>query len=205
MGLVRSSRWTPIVGWLAATATSIVLASVALTPVLRTGSPEDGALSALPAADSSSFPAPLPSVTTPTASRSSAPAATTTRPRPAKTTTAPPTTTPPAKPATTPPKTAATTPPTTTEDGWTVTTGADGVRTYVRSFRVEGGQAVIRMTSTAVVSLVTATPADGWAVQKVQDSPDNLAVYFNETNHSFIIHATWWDDRPFAEVSEIGS
>ncbi|GAA0479518.1 hypothetical protein Ade02nite_39550 [Paractinoplanes deccanensis] len=79
------------------------------------------------------------------------------------------------------------------------------MRTYVRSFRVEGGQAVIRMTSTAVVSLVTATPADGWAVQKVQDSPDNLAVYFNETNHSFIIHATWWDDRPFAEVSEIGS
>jgi hypothetical protein len=23
-------------------------------------------------------------------------------------------------------------------------------------------------------------------------------------NHSFIIHAVWWDDRPFAEVSEIG-
>jgi hypothetical protein len=75
----------------------------------------------------------------------------------------------------------------------------------VRSFRVEGGQAVIRMTSDAVVSLVTATPADGWQVQKVQDSADNLAVYFNEVNHSFIIHATWFNDKPFAEVSEIGS
>ncbi len=60
------------------------------------------------------------------------------------------------------------------------------------------------MTSEAVVSLVTATPADGYAVQKVQDSADNMAVYFNETGHSFIIHATWWDDRPFSQVSEIG-
>jgi hypothetical protein len=41
-------------------------------------------------------------------------------------------------------------------------------------------------------------------VSTVQDEPDNLAVYFNEVNHSFIIHAVWWDDRPFAEVSEIG-
>jgi hypothetical protein len=69
---------------------------------------------------------------------------------------------------------------------------------------VEGGQAVIKMTSDAVVSLVTATPADGYAVQKVQNSPDNLAVYFNETNHSFIIHAVWFTDRPFVEVSEVG-
>ncbi|XVV12511.1 DNA mismatch repair protein MutL [Actinoplanes sp. CA-131856] len=206
MVAVRSSRWTPIVGWLAATATSIVLASVALLPVLRTSAPEDSALAALPAADTSSFPAPLPSVTTPAAPTTAAPTTTTTttRPRPTKTTKSP--TKEPAKPTTTPPTaTTATTPPTTTEDGWTVTTGADGVRTYVRSFKVEGGQAVIRMTSKGVVQLVTATPADGWAVQKVQDSPDNLAVYFNETNHSFIIHATWWDDRPFAEVSEIGS
>ena len=197
---MRSSRLTPIAGWLAATATSIVLASVALSPVLRTNAPEDRALAQLPAADSSSFPAPLPSVTT-----SPTPSATTTRtakPKPTetKTTTAPPkpTTTTPAPPP------ATTTPPTRTEDGWTVTTAADGTRTYVRSFRVEGGQAVIRMTSDGVVQLVTATPADGWQVQKVQDTEDNLAVYFNEPNHSFIIHATWFNDRPFAEVSEIG-
>ncbi|WP_433299109.1 DNA mismatch repair protein MutL [Actinoplanes sp. CA-030573] len=193
---------TPIAGWAAATATSIVLASAAILPVLRPSEPQDKALAQLPAA-ATSFPAPLPSVPR----VSEAPefpdnSPTSRRPR----TTAPAT----SKPATgatggtTTPPDRATTPPTTTEDGWTVTTAPDGLRTYVRSFQVEGGQAVIRMTSDGVVALVTATPADGWAVQKVQDSPDNMAVYFNETNHSFIIHATWWDDRPFTEVSEIG-
>jgi hypothetical protein len=192
---VRSSRWLPIAGWCAATATSIVLASVALIPVLRTATPRDGALSSidrLPAAETS-FPAPLPSVTTAPSPAPSSSRTSSSRPR---------TTTP--SPRTTTAATARTTPPTTTEDGWTITTAADGLRTYVRSFRVAGGQAVIRMTSDGVVSLVTATPADGYAVQKVQDTADNLAVYFNETGHSFIIHATWFNDRPFAEVSEVG-
>jgi hypothetical protein len=195
---VRSSRWTPIAGWLAATATSIVLASVALTPVLRTAAPEDTALSSinqLPAAQTS-FPAPLPVITgSPSGSPSGSPAPRHTR---QQTPSASSGTTTKAKPP------ATTTPPTTTEDGWTVTTGDGGLRTYVRSFRVEGGQAVIKMTSDAVVSLVTATPADGYAVQKVQDSPDNMAVYFNMTGRSFIIHATWWDDKPFTEVSKVG-
>jgi hypothetical protein len=188
---VRSFRWTPIAGWLAATAASIVLASVALTPVLRTAAPEDTALSSLqqlPAAQTS-FPAPLPEITESPSQKPSTPT-----PRRTKKTT------PPAAPTTK----STTAPPTTTEDGWTVTTGDNGVRTYVRSFRVEGGQAVIKMTSDAVVELVTATPADGYAVQKVQDSPDNMAVYFNKTGKSFIIHATWWDDKPFTEVSQVG-
>jgi hypothetical protein len=178
---------------------------MAILPVLRTSAPQDSALSQLPAADTNTFPAPLPtSAAAPTPDEPTPPARTT-KARPPATTTRPPAeTTRPTTPPTKPTK-ATTTPKTTTEDGWTVTTGGDGVRTYVRSFRVEGGQAVIRMTSKGVVELVTATPADGYAVQKVQDSPDNMAVYFNETNHSFIIHATWWDDRPFTEVSEIGS
>jgi hypothetical protein len=187
---VRSFRWTPVAGWLAATAASIVLASVALTPVLRTAAPEDTALSSLqqlPAAQTS-FPAPLPAITESPATKKPTPPPTPKRTK-----------------KTTPPTTkSTTTPSTTTEDGWTVTTGDDGVRTYVRSFRVEGGQAVIKMTSDAVVELVTATPADGYAVQKVQDSPDNMAVYFNKTGKSFIIHATWWDDKPFTEVSQVG-
>jgi glucose/arabinose dehydrogenase len=186
---------TPIAGWAAATATSIVLASVAILPVLRASEPQDSALAQLPAA-AISFPAPLPTANAPSdATGHPATSPTSRRPR----TTAP--TTAAAKPTRT---TKTTKPPTTTEDGWTVTTAADGLRTYVRSFQVEGGQAVIRMTSDGVVALVTATPSDGYAVQKVQDSPDNLAVYFNETNHSFIIHAVWRDDRPFVEVSEIG-
>ena len=189
-----SSRWTPIAGWAAATAGSIVLASAAILPVLRTSEPQDAALAQLPAA-ATSFPAPLPSVTTPPPSAGSPGASPTShRPRTGAATVKP----------TSKPATRATTPPTTTEDGWTVTTAADGLRTYVRSFQCAGGQAVIKMTSDAVVSLITATPADGFAVEKVQNTKDNLAVYFNETNHSFIIHATWFTDKPFVEVSEIG-
>ena len=201
---MRSSGWAPIAGWCAATATSIVLASIAILPVLRTDSPTDTALSSidkLPAAQTG-VPAPLPSVTSPAppATRRPTTAPTTRSARPS-TTKAPTSAPPPPKPS---PTKASTAPPTTTEDGWTVTTEDDGSRTYVRSFQVEGGQAVIKMTSAGVVSLVTATPADGYAVQKTQDSPGNLAVYFNETNHSFIIHAVWNIDRPFTEVSEIG-
>ena len=189
-----SSRWAPIAGWAAATATSIVLASVAILPVLRASEPRDSALAQLPAA-ATSFPVPLPSVTTAPGTQKPATSPTSRRPR---------TTAPTSKATTTRPATKTTTPPTTTEDGWTVTTAADGLRTYVRSFQCAGGQAVIKMTSDAVVSLITATPADGFAVEKVQNTKDNLAVYFNETNHSFIIHATWFTDKPFVEVSEIG-
>ena len=189
-----SSRWTPIAGWAAATATSIVLASAAILPVLRTSEPQDAALAQLPAA-ATSFPAPLPSVTAPSSSGGS-PVTSPTSHRPRTSAATP-------KP-TSKPATKATAPPTTTEDGWTVTTAEDGLRTYVRSFQCAGGQAVIKVTSDAVVALITATPADGYAVEKVQNSKDNMAVYFNETNHSFIIHATWFTDKPFVEVSEIG-
>jgi hypothetical protein len=168
-----------------------VLASAAILPVLRTSEPQDAALAQLPAA-ATSFPAPLPSVTTPAQEPTTAP--TSHRPRTSAATLKP----------TSKPATKATAPPTTTEDGWTVTTADDGLRTYVRSFQCAGGQAVIKVTSDAVVSLITATPADGFAVEKVQNTKDNLAVYFNETNHSFIIHVTWFNDKPFAEVSEVG-
>ena len=188
-----SSRWTPIAGWAAATAGSIVLASAAILPVLRTSEPKDTALAQLPAA-ATSFPAPLPGVTTPAQPGTPTTAPSSRRPRTSAATLKP----------TTKPATRATAPPTTTEDGWTVTTADDGLRTYVRSFQCEGGQAVIKVTSDATVSLITATPADGFAVEKVQNTKDNLAVYFNETNHSFIIHVTWFTDKPFAEVSEVG-
>jgi hypothetical protein len=197
---VRSARrWVPLLGWLAATLTSIVLASVAMLPVLRTATPDDGALvSADQLRDSGGAdPIPLPSVpSVPTPSRTPPPAATSRTP-----TTAP--TSDEAEPTRTtePPAAEAET---TVEDGWTVTTGADGAKTYVRSFRVDGGQAVIRIRD-GRVQLVTATPDEGYEVATVQNSPDNLAVYFNQPNHSFIVHAVWNVDRPFAQVSEIGS
>jgi hypothetical protein len=207
---VRSARsLVPLVGWLAATLTSIVLASVAMLPVLRTATPDGGALVSadqlrdagpgepipLPSAPSVPAPSATPSSAgTTTRTPGSAPTlderapATATSPLPATTTT------------TTPP---AARPETTVEDGWTVTTDAAGGRTYLRSFRVEGGQAVIRISG-GRVQLVTATPSEGYEVATVQNSPDNLAVYFNEPNHSFIVHAVWNVDRPFAQVSEVG-
>jgi hypothetical protein len=207
---VRSARsLVPLVGWLAATLTSIVLASVAMLPVLRTATPDGGALvSADQLRDAGpGEPIPLPSApSVPAPSATPSPAGTTTRTpgsaptlderAPATATSPPPATT-----TTTPPPAAR--PETTVEDGWTVTTDAAGGRTYLRSFRVEGGQAVIRISG-GRVQLVTATPSEGYEVATVQNSPDNLAVYFNEPNHSFIVHAVWNVDRPFAQVSEVG-
>jgi hypothetical protein len=89
-------------------------------------------------------------------------------------------------------------------DGWTVTTGSDGETVYVRSFRVDGGQAVIRMTG-GRVHLVTATPSSGYTVTTTQSEPGNLAVQFTEQNHYFVIHALWHNNAPFAQVSEVGS
>ncbi|GAA2693950.1 DNA mismatch repair protein MutL [Actinoplanes palleronii] len=207
MSLVRSSRWLPVAGWFLATATSIVLSWVALLPVLNAARPDVGALPDIDQVPAADIVAPLPAPSTssrPEPGRTAEPGQTSASPKGTK---RPQHTKPATSPATEPTSAPATTtkPATTTEDGWTVTTGSDGVKTYVRSFSVEGGQAVIRMTSRGVVSLVTATPADGFAVEKTQTAPDDLAVYFNETNHSFIIRAIWWNDAPFTEVNEIGS
>ncbi|BCB77675.1 hypothetical protein Pflav_040850 [Phytohabitans flavus] len=84
-----------------------------------------------------------------------------------------------------------------------MTTGADGETTYTRSFRVGGGQAVIRMTP-GRVQLLTATPNPGYAVDAVQNEPGNLAVQFTEPNHYFVIHAVW-QGKPVAQVSEVGA
>jgi hypothetical protein len=214
---VRSPRGlVPLLGWLAATLTSIVLASVAMLPVLRTATSNDGALvSADGLRDSGNAdPIPLPSLPSMTAPSTTEdpPAEETTPVDPAEAPerpdeeTAEPTTRPPAtttRPTTRPPA-AAREPAPTVENGWTVTTDGNGAKTYLQSFRTDGGQAVIRI-SNGVVQLVTATPSDGFEVATVQNSPDNLAVYFNEVNHSFIVHTVWNVDRPVAQVTEVGN
>ncbi|MBB4737920.1 hypothetical protein BJY16_001379 [Actinoplanes octamycinicus] len=189
----------PIAGWFAATATSIVLSWVALLPVLNAARADVGTLpdvDQVPAADVAS----VPPVTTTVPARPAPPAKS-----PAPDQTPKVTKKPTRKPTSAPPPATTTTPPPTVENGWTVTTDQNGTKNYVRSFTVEGGQAVIKMTGEGVVSLVTATPADGYAVEKTQSAPADMAVYFNETGHSFIIRAIWWNDAPFTEVSEIGS
>ncbi|MFC7530289.1 DNA mismatch repair protein MutL [Actinoplanes sp. GCM10030250] len=206
---MRSSRWLPIAGWCVATATSIVLSSFALSPVLnaaRAGEEALPELGQLPGAEvavtTTSSPTPPPAVPERPEPTDEDPG--TDSPSPSKTSRKPsskPPTGATTAPATTAPAT--TTPPTTTENGWTVTTGDDGVKTYVRTFRCDGGQAVIKMTSRGIVTLVTATPADGYSVQK-QGSDTNLVVYFTSTARSFIVHAQWWNDAPLVEVNEIG-
>lgn len=199
---MRSSRWVPVAGWCLATATSIVLSSVALSPVLSAARAESGELP-----DIDQLPAPAAVAET---SETPPPAATpTTRPArpsvsatPSRTRSAPP-----SRPATTtqapaPTRTTTTKPAVTTEDGWTVTT-SDGVKTYVKSFTTAGGTVVIRMTSAGTVALVTATPADGYRVAKT-GSDTNLAIYFQSSDRNFVIHAQWWNGAPFVEVSEIG-
>jgi hypothetical protein len=173
----------PILGWCAATLASIALASVALLPVVRTAAPGADApptgTGALPGVVTAPPPAANPVPPQPSASATSGP---------------------PGTKGPTPPASA----PVVTADGWTVTAGADGRPVYVKSFRVAGGQAVIRMTENRV-SLVTATPNPGYSVQAVQNEPANLAVQFTEPHHYFVIHALWHNNVPFAEVSEVGS
>lgn len=204
MGVVRSPRsWLPVLGWCAATVTSVALASVAMLPVLRTAAPDEGTLvSVEQLRDSGDVdPAPLPSApaeppaTTPTSEppATASTAAASASPSPSRS----------RRPSASPTPRRTSAAPTTVEDGWTVTTDSNGKRSYVRSYRVDGGSTVIRMTAN-VVTLVTATPSDGYSVQTVQNSPDNLAVYFNEVNHSFVIHAVWWNDKPFVQIDEIG-
>jgi hypothetical protein len=204
---VRSlRRWFPLLGWCAATLTSVALASVAMLPVLRTATADESELVSIEQLRDSGVaePTPVPSVTS-----VPVPPARTTAPeetdRPASPTSTP-SRTRSRTPSSAPPRTSTAPPAATVEDGWTVTEDAEGRKTYVRSFRVEGGTTVIRMTE-GEVELVTATPNDGYSVATVQDTPDNLAVYFNEPNHSFVIHAVWWADRnrPFVEISEIGT
>ncbi|WP_067509946.1 DNA mismatch repair protein MutL [Actinoplanes sp. TFC3] len=223
---MRSTRsWFPLLGWCAATLTSVALASVAMLPVLRTATANEGTLVSVDQIRDTDEITPAPQPTVTTGSPTKAP---TTSPSPSGKTRVPGGTkpsSPPGKASSPPPgenppgenpsggkspgdksptgKPSATKPPT-VEDGWTVTTDGDGVRTYVRSFRVKGGQTVIR-ASKGVIKLVTATPSGGYSVATVQNSPDNLAVYFNETNHSFIVHVVWQTDKPFVQVSEVGS
>ncbi|WP_018587115.1 hypothetical protein [Salinispora arenicola] len=190
-------RWAPTLGWLAATAASIALTSVALLPVLRTAPAGEETLVSVRelsregrndnrSVTVTASPRPIPSsATSSVASPSVAPSVGT--PSAADT----------PRPSAVAPRES------TTRDGWTVTTDDAGVATYLRSFRVEGGHAVIR-ASGGRVHTVTATPSLGFSTKTVQNTPDNLAVYFLEPHHHFIIHVVWRDDAPFAQVSEIG-
>ena len=183
--------WLTVAGWLAATVASIGVAYFALHPLLATAVPEE--VAGLPQAGS--LPASSLGVGLPP-SASTAP-------------TAPPTVQPSASASAVPgrPVTASATPvprpSTTVQDGWTVTTEAGGAKTYLRSFRALGGDTVIRIAG-GQVSLVTATPRNGYRVEPQQTRPDRLVVYFVGVEKASIVDVMWWQNAPYAEVTETG-
>lgn len=84
-------------------------------------------------------------------------------------------------------------------DGWAF---ADGV--FTRTFDVLGGTATIRIVA-GHVELVSATPKNGYTSNVLpQDSPQRLVVRFDRPGGpASIIDAMWWQERPYAEVSEV--
>ncbi|MEV4512774.1 DNA mismatch repair protein MutL [Dactylosporangium sp. NPDC049525] len=185
----------PVLLWCLATAASIAVASLALRPVLHTAVPSDWL--PVPAAEARG-PGdliPQPGLPPPSSPVGSSPAAS---PTPAAPRTSAAATSPTAKVTTGAPARVV--------DGWTVTTGSDGVDTYLRSFRSEGGDAVIRIRD-GVVSVVTATPNDGYSVSRAQTEPTRLVVQFISAGGSaaYLVDAMWWQNAPHGTVTRIGT
>lgn len=187
---VRRRVWLPVLGWCAATAAGVAVASVALVPVLHTAVPDAVApLTADNVAQLGTAGRPAPTSVAPSPSAAGHPASPASH-RPSGTPT---------------PKGAAPSRSTVTyQDGWTVVTDASGATAYLRTFHTGGGETAIRIVP-GTVSLVAATPAPGYAVDTTQTDPANLAVVFHTATHSFTINALWWESRPYAQVSEVGS
>jgi hypothetical protein len=182
--------------WALATGLGALLVWVGLRPVLDAAVPDRSA--ALSAADARAMAAPslapAPAPALPTAAsppRSPAPAASA-APTPGGSPRA--TTSAPASRSAAPPA------PDRVVDGWTVSTRADGTPSYVRSFHVTGGDAVIGMTPGRVY-LISATPRSGYTVLTSQPQPVRLVVQFVDGNLANIVDAIWWNGAPYAQVT----
>ncbi|MEV6925251.1 DNA mismatch repair protein MutL [Dactylosporangium sp. NPDC051485] len=204
----------PVLLWCLATTASIGVASLALRPVLRTAIPQDsvpvaadgqGGREAVPQTlppPSVDSPAPAPTVIADPGSASSPPSSV--APHPHTSGAAP--TTAGARPATATTTATTAAAPARSVDGWTVTTGSDGIDVYLRSFRTDGGDAVIRIRD-GVVSVVTATPRDGYSVAQSQTAPTRLLVQFISAsgNSAWLVDCMWWQNGPHGEVTRIGT
>ncbi|GAA2379685.1 hypothetical protein GCM10010170_086540 [Dactylosporangium salmoneum] len=197
----------PVLLWCLATTASIGVASLALRPVLRTAVPQDSVPVATdeqaggrevvtqtlppPSLDP---PGPSPTIISDPGSAFSPPAS----PPPAPRTSGAAPTTAGARPTSAAPARYV--------DGWTVTTGSDGVDVYLKSFRTDGGDAVIRIRG-GVVSVVTATPRDGYSVAQSQTEPTRLVVQFisSHGNAAWLVDCMWWQNTPHGDVTRIGT
>ncbi|MEV7225480.1 hypothetical protein AB0M79_00460 [Polymorphospora sp. NPDC051019] len=187
--------------WATATALSAGLVWLGLQPVLRTAVPdrvevETGAALRGAGDGVTAPPTPTPPVpvTPPTGTASPGPAT--------PTATGPGTPTPRPSGSRSPePTVVRTTAPAATVDGWTVITERDGSTSYLRQFDVPGGTTTIRMTP-GRVHLVSATPRPGYTMDTLQGQPDRLVVRFWTSDRIHTVDAIWWNDRPYAEVSD---
>ncbi len=87
-------------------------------------------------------------------------------------------------------------------DGWQQVTGDDGSVAYLHSFQVSGGVALIR-ESPGHAAVVSATPASGYTVDTTQDEADHAVVQFYTASRMDVIDAVWWENRPYAQVSQV--
>lgn len=190
------------VAWVLATVLGAVTVWVGLRPVLNTALPDRAIpltasdlrrLSPAPVSPVITLtPEPIPTVTeSPTPSPTPSPSGAAESPTPGRT--AGRSSAPTAEQAPAAPKQ-------TTVNGWTVT-DSGGKITYVRSFKLDGGQAVIQIVD-RVVSLVSATPATGFAMDAAQPSPERLVVRFTGGGRAYTIDALWFNDGPYAEITE---
>jgi hypothetical protein len=83
-------------------------------------------------------------------------------------------------------------------DGWTPL--GDGQ--YLRSFRMSGGEVVVR-AGQGSVRLVSATPRPGFAMTIVASGPDRVVVDFAGGLHISTLDVSWRSDGPAAEITEL--
>ncbi|WP_426503742.1 hypothetical protein ACPPVO_39800 [Dactylosporangium sp. McL0621] len=191
----------PVLLWCLATTASIGVASLALRPVLRTAVPQDS----IPvAADDGRGDRPVAMQTLPPPAGPTSPESVVIEDPSSAFTPLP--TTPGATRTTQAPPTQKSTAPPRVVDGWTVTTGSDGVDVYLKSFRSDGGDAVVRIRA-EVVSLVTATPRDGYSVSQAQTEPSRMVVQFvpGDGGAAYLVDCMWWQGGPHGEVTRIGN
>ncbi|WP_432971833.1 hypothetical protein [Dactylosporangium sp. CA-233914] len=192
----------PVLLWCLATTASIGVASLALRPVLRTAVPQDSVPVA--AGDEHGDRRVATQTLPPPSVAGSEPATVIVSDPPSALTPRPVTSSTPQKsPTTTPPRTTAAA---RVVDGWTVTTGSDGVDVYLKSFRSDGGDAVMRIRG-GVVSLVTATPRDGYSVSQAQTEPSRLVVQFIAARNdvAYLVDCLWWQNGPHGTVTRVGN
>lgn len=182
--------------WATATALSAGLVWLGLQPVLRAAVPERVEVETGAALRDGPEPTPPPTPPAPT-ERGTPPA-----PVASSTTgTGGPATVTPVTPVTSGAAPTGRPAPAATVDGWTVVDEPGGDVSYLRRFEVAGGTTTIRMTP-GQVRLVSATPKPGYTMDTLQGQPDRLVVRFWTASRIYTVDAIWWNDRPYAEVTE---